>query len=442
MALPATAILDSIRALRGKARITFPEGNKRMERIATFPKGDWQLALLTADPDDSDCKLTDQQKLKEDNQLVEVYRVYDKLPGVTLSGEEVTSQFGGGVLETNRQEVVAGTSVAGGLKVISASVTPVNAAKSVLQQASLPDGESWPVLYETEFVPELRVFVKTAKTFVENTGERSGTITGGTSSDLIVTEYKDFDKWKTIQIVGKVNFSDIGSSRTFRKPMQYSIPDEIPVTPTIIRAYALTGIPEVEGTLLDEILRDAAVTDSMLDYQVVAGYRGSFSATVTRTLSMNPATEEEYKWFPTAMQRNVAINGPSYNTGGGTVAPQGARGKILSFQTPVAIHPAWDILVANTYTLTGVDHYQWDDAEHTTPTTGWPIFTPVGTPPTPHTTVYWGMQPIFEQDEIRFTSPATIPSAIPHGVEIIAAVNSSEWRFGLWVNDVYRIVVP
>jgi hypothetical protein len=52
------------------------------------------------------------------------------------------------------------------------------------------------------------------------------------------------------------------------------------------------------------------------------------------------------------------------------------------------------------------------------------------------------MQPIFEAEEIRLQAPATTPSAIPHGETIIAAVNSSEWRFGLWINDVYRIVVP
>ncbi len=128
MALPATAILDSIRALRGKARVTFPEGNKRMERIATFPKGDWQLALLSADPDDSNCKLTDQQKLKEDNQLVEVYRVYDKLPGVELSGQEYEADIGV-LIPYKMQKVASGTAI--GLE--STQVEPINAAVDSLR---------------------------------------------------------------------------------------------------------------------------------------------------------------------------------------------------------------------------------------------------------------------------------------------------------------------
>ena len=431
-----------------KPIVSFPTASLSDSQVVTTHDSrlpDYQpLAYGTPHPDQvkfPDLILRDQGPADPNDDRM-VKRVWGKLPGVELTGQEVTSQFGGGILETSEQKVAAGTSVAGGLNVISASVVPVDAVTSVAKQSVLPAGESWPVLNETEFVPELRVFVTTAKTFVENTGARTGTITGGTGgSDLVVTEYKDFDKWKTIQIVGKVNFSDIGTSRTFRKPMQYSIPDEIPVMPTIIKAYALTGIPDVESTLLDDMLRDAAVTDSQLDYQVVAGYRGSFSATVTRTISMTSATDEEYKWFPTAMQRNLAINGPSF-TGGGSVVQQGARGKILSFQTPVAIHPAWNILVATAYTLSGVTHYQWDDAAHTTPTTGWPKFVAAGGTPPVGTTPYWGMQPIFEAEEIRLQAPATTPSAIPHGETIIAAVNSSEWRFGLWINDVYRIVVP
>ena len=44
-------------------------------------------------------------------------------------------------------------------------------------------------------------------------------------------------------------------------------------------------------------------------------------------------------------------------------------------------------------------------------------------------------------DDIVVNVPATIPSAIPYGTEIIAKVSSSLWRGALYVNDVYKIVI-
>ena len=136
-ALPATAILDSIRSLSGKARVTFPDGNKRVERIARFPKDNWELDFDTADQEFTDCFLTDQQKLKEDAQYVEVYRVYDKLPGTALTGIVVTPEGQVGTL--TRQPVLPGTSISPDAKMASGSVQPTGAGKSVLETVTVTD---------------------------------------------------------------------------------------------------------------------------------------------------------------------------------------------------------------------------------------------------------------------------------------------------------------
>jgi hypothetical protein len=57
-------------------------------------------------------------------------------------------------------------------------------------------------------------------------------------------------------------------------------------------------------------------------------------------------------------------------------------------------------------------------------------------------TLYWKLANLWSASTINMTADATCPAVIPRGDTIIAAVNSEKWRFGLWVNDVYRIVVP
>jgi len=400
------------------------------------------VAAGTADPIYSAAKLVEEvaEPTEKMAGYLTVKRVYETLPGPALTGKEVSSQFGGGVLTITKQDVVPGTSVSGGLNVVEAAVVPVSAGKSTLQKTELPSWESWPTLREEEFVAELEVFTRTEKTFVENIGARTGTKTGGTGgNDIVVTEYKDYDKWKTIQIVSKFPFDKIGSTRTFRKAINYPIPDEIPVTPRIIKAYSVRPPPVPEGseaTELDGLIAESRVTDAKLDFQVVEGYRGSLSATVTRTIDTTSSTETEYLWKPAAAMRNIAVS-LNYNE----AASQGYRGKILTFQTPSAIHGAWDIPVVDIFEPGSSTVYEYTDSTFTTQIPGSPrTFAP--NERIVITSVYYRLIPSFTRSTLNFTVPATTPAAIPHGSTIIAAVNSEQWRFGLWVNDVYRIVVP
>jgi len=137
MALPASYIIDQIRSLAGKARVSDEGGTKKMERVARFPKDDWQLPILTPDPEDSECLLVDQVKLKEDGQFVDAYRVYLKLPGTVLSGQVVTADGQVGTL--TQQRVAAGTAATQpSATVVSASVRPENAAVSVKETITVP----------------------------------------------------------------------------------------------------------------------------------------------------------------------------------------------------------------------------------------------------------------------------------------------------------------
>jgi len=83
-ALPANFILDQIRGLRGKARVTYPDANvavKKVERITTLPKDNWEIPYLSVDDEHAGCLLVMQEKVSEDGKFVEVYRAYETLPG-------------------------------------------------------------------------------------------------------------------------------------------------------------------------------------------------------------------------------------------------------------------------------------------------------------------------------------------------------------------------
>jgi len=358
----------------------------------------------------------------------------------------LSSTHGGGLLDTVSQKVLAGTTVAPDFKTVSAQVSPTSSVVSQLETVSLPPGETWPTLTEGEHITELGVFVTTEKTVVA-----IGTVTPSiqtVNGFIVVTEFKDHDYLRTIKIVSKFPSSAIGSTRTFRKSIQYSIPDEIPVTPAMIKALALTvAIPEwtsATGLSVEEynastsLYNQKFVTDAELDYGLEEGYSGPFSAEVTRTISLASATEEAYQWFPRTENRKLPVTL-------GNASLSRARGKILHFQTPAAIHGDWDIPVADVWTLTGTRAWQWDtlpDGSKGGLSLGYPQDLALGVTGATLVGRYWRFGPIFTKSTINFTAPATTPAVIPHGEKIIAVVNSELWRFGVFINDVYRITVP
>lgn len=290
-------------------------------------------------------------------------------------------------------------------------------------------------LKEEEYIPEINDFIYTQKTIVANTGQ-NGSRTGGTEgADLVVTEYKDIDANLRVQIVSTFPNAIIGSSRTFQKSIQYSVPDEISVQPVLVKAFQIQPPPSVAGTIAEAML----VSDVAFDYRVIRGYSGPFQATVTRTVSMTGPTEVAVRWQESAEFKVIPIV-LKYNQG---VTGMAARGKILEIRFPSCIHGAWSISVGDVWTVTGQTVYCWEDAAHTIVTSGYPKYYPAGTDSTdviPYK--YWEIVPGITKTPVTATFPATNPATVTRGTPIIAAVHSQEWRGGLFVNDVYRITIP
>ncbi len=88
---PHLSYLDSIRALRGEPRVTFPEGDANYpmtERVVTALRADAILAFGTPEPDTTrfgSNVLTYQEETKSDGPRVEMYRRYERLPGPVLT---------------------------------------------------------------------------------------------------------------------------------------------------------------------------------------------------------------------------------------------------------------------------------------------------------------------------------------------------------------------
>ncbi len=132
--LPGKQYLDDLRALRGTPKVSYPYGGTsypRVERVFSVPKG--RVDNIPATLTDYGVTLTSVTELKRDATEVEVYLVYETLPGPPLVGQEfdpVTS------LLTSYSEQITAPGV--GLGVANSAITPINTQKQSLRTYSPP----------------------------------------------------------------------------------------------------------------------------------------------------------------------------------------------------------------------------------------------------------------------------------------------------------------
>ena len=299
-------------------------------------------------------------------------------------------------------------------------------------------------LTEEEYIPEINAFITTKKTIVANTGQQGSRVGGTGGDDLVVTEYKDIDANRKVEIVSTLPASVIGSTRTFKKVIQYSVPTEIPDTPTLIKAYFIKPPANIIGTIAESLF----VSDYAFDYKVKTGYSGPFSADVTRTVSLTAADETPVLYQEQAEFKNIPITLSTNQSATGSAA----RGKIVELRFPSCIHDAWEIDFGNVFTVIGQRVRVYTDTSHSTIDTGSSIVpggdhtylstdTPSG-PTSPLPYGKWDITPIIGSTPLVATFAATSPATVTRGAPIIAAVQSQPWRLGLYINDVYRITIP
>lgn len=350
-----------------------------------------------------------------------------ELSGPLQAGQAITTQFGGGVLDTKRQYVEDGTALTGNFRRVGGEVQPDGQGGSVLQTSDLPPDEDWPTLVDEEYDSTLKGFIKTAKTVVEDL-DQSGSATGGSGTDRVVTEYRGLDKWRRIQIVSRIPSAIIGATQTFKKTINFSLPNEIRVEPVVVRAFAQYLPSKFMSQDFQEVYMDAITSDVGLDWQIHKGKSGPFVCNVSRTISTSSSAPEVALEFDDRAERIcVPINRPSM------ASVSKMAGKILEFTFPEALHGYWNFAIANMFTPTGLwvrDTPEDTETLLTDPVDIQNFFA--------NLEAGNGWRTAFTNDPVYVTRDATSPDEVPKDTPFILAMHSEEWRYGLWVHDVYR----
>jgi hypothetical protein len=108
--LPGKQYLDTLRALRGAPKITYPYGDTaypRIERVYSVPKGRVD-DIPTSLADFAGSVRTQLAELERDATDVEVFVRYDTLPGPILSGRLMSPDAQGAIVTTTTQRLAAG----------------------------------------------------------------------------------------------------------------------------------------------------------------------------------------------------------------------------------------------------------------------------------------------------------------------------------------------
>lgn len=149
---PALYYLDGLRKLRGEPHISSPENNAgvlKSERVFTKPRTWTRPDYLSAEPDaklaEKGCVLTHIEETGGDNLNVELYLVYETLPGTVLVGTQLDER--GDTQTVFTQIVVKGTPADGSTLLQEGSVEAVDNVRgrkrttSVASHSTLTGGE-------------------------------------------------------------------------------------------------------------------------------------------------------------------------------------------------------------------------------------------------------------------------------------------------------------
>lgn len=244
-----------------------------------------------------------------------------------------------------------------------------------------------PVLIQHDYEPFIDTFTSSLKRVV-----LASTVPADmsyvTQAEGTITEYQPLSKYRSIQIVSKINpniaWENGGDDQIYYGTVNYSFPDEIQENPSISVYFAYDGSANL-------------VIDFGWVCNLKEGYSGPCRAKFLRRHTFDPDDAGFVDALPTVTfiqpESDVINNGFVY-VGGNLIA------RATQFVVPKSLHPALDI-----------------DVTGTSP--------PVTNLPGPVTSL-----------------PATVPESLPAGTEVVVSVKPQLWRFRLWVYDIVSVFVP
>ena len=376
------------------------------------------------------------------NEYVLVTRVYETIPGPVLGGHAVSSQFGGGVLDTVHQVVDPTTTVAGGLNVVSAKVDADSEGKSVLQTAVLPVGQVWPTLIEQQTDPETGLVIKITKQVVDPASSAPA------ASQQTLVERQAIDKWKSIQIIStRWNAGELPAPEVFTTSVAISMPNFLEEVGVEWEAAAHAGLSN--NVLNSPYTYPEAGWSSSIGLDVMdgtsgagwvkirEGYRGQAQAQVTRTYFNGPPnnTHTPHLFLPVMGQLIIHSNSQSVSDVRGQAGSGGDLDSVSSSQ---------DLKVA----INGnVQHMNFGPVEHNNPD-----LTVIGNDTNyekANSTAVETPTGFIYGYTIRADSKGTVKLVLPSsstpltgGATFLHSVDVRKWRFGIWVVEEVVATVP
>ena len=376
------------------------------------------------------------------NEYVLVTRVYETIPGPVLGGHAVSSQFGGGILDTVHQVVDPSTTVTGGLNVVSAKVDADSEGKSVLQTAVLPAGQVWPTLIEQQTDPETGLVIKITKQVVDPASSAPA------ASQQTLVERQAIDKWKSIQIIStRWNAGELPAPEVFTTAVAISMPNFLEAIGLDWESTTRAGLsqnlldnpdsyPETGWSVSKGV--DAMTGTSGAGWvKIREGYRGQAQAQITRTYFNGPPnnTHTPHLFLPVMGQLIIHSQSNSYTE---TRGKAGNGGDLDSGSSSDDIKGT---IVGN------VQHMNFGPVEHNNPE-----LTITGDDTNTETAIAYvtesptGTIPSFE---VVATSHGTVKLVLPTsstpltgGATFLHSVDVRKWRFGIWVVEEVVATVP
>ena len=243
------------------------------------------------------------------------YRATD-VSGTTLTGHEVTTQWGGGVLTVTGQYSQNILTVDQGWKVTESAVLALGGGGYEKVTKQLDTGTIWPPIVTYDIDPVTGIVIEVTKQVLDSTtinANSSGIIAGA------YVEHQALDKWRTLRISSKVDTSSLASlKRTWYGTHAYQFPDVL-LAVDLAWAYAYTQSDfSYESKILFRV-------KSMAIKQCPAKFVRTFLNSEPTEPSIYSFQPQEHTIFHTAWKVNTAGK---------------AWAGVTTAQTPLAIHGA------------------------------------------------------------------------------------------------------
>lgn len=244
-----------------------------------------------------------------------------------------------------------------------------------------------PVLTEQRWEPFINNYVSIRKRIVTNDQVPPDMYYQGTTPGSL-TEYQPITFHRYVEVTSAINrliaWEFGGEDQEYRGTVNYSFPNEVPDPPVITTYYAYAG--------------DNFAVDFGWKLGVKAGFSGPCPARFVRRFTFEPEDASFIAALPeiTYIQPEAYVINDGFTYSGGNLIARATQ-----FTIPTSLHPELEV-----------------------------------------DTIVEGVGPVVPVPGPTAVVPATIPTTIAEGEEILASIKVTQWNFGLFIYDFVYVTKP